>query len=105
VFQSNTAGSLPTAGNWGCESSTQTSKYVEKVETDDYGAVRVTATGIATDVDGKFVTLIPLTSAGATPTGGSAVYKWTCGNTASAGSSAFVTTIPVKYLPGSCRGL
>ena len=106
VFQSNTAGSLPTAGNWGCEASTATSKYVAKIETDNNGAVQVTATGIdATNIDGKFVTLIPLTSANATPVGGAAVYKWACGNTGVVGSSAFVTTIPTKFLPGSCRGL
>ncbi|WP_137891700.1 pilin [Ramlibacter sp. 2FC] len=106
VFQSNSAGSLPVANDWGCESSTASSKYVAKVETDANGAVRVTATGIdATNIDGKFVTLVPLDSANATPTGGSAVFKWVCGNTTAAGTSAFVTTVPSKYLPGSCRGL
>ncbi len=106
VFQSNSAGSLPAAGNWGCESSTSTSKYVKAVETDAYGAVRVQATGIdPTNIDDKYVSLIPLTSANASPTGGSAVFKWVCGNTATQGSSAFVTTVSTKFLPGSCRGL
>jgi len=106
VFQSNSAGSLPTAGNWGCESSTATSKYVKAVETDDNGAVRVQATGIdPTNIDDKYVSLIPLDNADKTPTGGTAVYKWTCGNTVKAGTSAFLTTIPSKFLPGSCRGL
>ena len=106
VFQSNSAGSLPVAGAWGCESSTSTSKYVKAIETDAAGAVRVTAQNIdATNIDNKFVSLVPLDSANASPTGGSAVYKWTCGNTAAVGSSSFVTTVASKYLPGSCRGL
>ena len=104
VFQSAT-GSLPTAGNWGCESASQTSRYVLSVATDGNGAVRVRATGIdATNIDNKYVSLIPLTSANATPTAGSQVYKWVCGNTAAVGTSAFVTDIPTKFLPGSCRG-
>ena len=105
VFQSNTAGSLPTAGNWGCESASATSKYVKEIATDNNGAVRVQAQNIASDVDNLYVTLIPLDQAGATPVGGAAVFKWACGNTSAVGSSAFVTTIPTKFLPGSCRGL
>jgi type IV pilus assembly protein PilA len=106
VFQSSSAGSLPTAGNWGCESSTSTSKYVTSVETDQYGAVRVKAQGIdPTNIDGKFVTLIPADASNATPTAGTAVNRWVCGNTTAVGSSAFVTTVPAKFLPGSCRGL
>jgi type IV pilus assembly protein PilA len=103
VFQSAT--SLPIANEWGCETSTTSSKYVTKVETDQYGAVRVTAQGIdGADIDGKFVSLVPLTSAGATPTAGAQVYQWICGNTGTKGTSAFVTTVKTKFLPGSCRG-
>src|SRR6478735_2998677 len=46
VYQSNSAASLPTAGNWGCESSTATSKYVARVDTDLAGGVLVTVQGI-----------------------------------------------------------
>ena len=103
VFQSAT--SLAAANAWGCESSTQSSKYVSKVETDGFGAVQVTATGIdATNIDTKTVSLIPLTSTGTTPAAGSQVYQWVCGNTTTKGSSSFVTSVPTKYLPGSCRG-
>lgn len=104
VFQSAT--SLPSAGNWGCETSTASSKYVAKVETDGNGAVQVTVgTGIdSADADGKTVSLIPLTSAGATPTVGAQVYQWICGNQSTRGSSAYVTTVKPKLLPGSCRG-
>jgi type IV pilus assembly protein PilA len=106
VFQTNSAGSLPTAGNWGCESSTSTSKFVTAVATDEFGAIRVTAQGIdSANIDGRFVSLVPLDSAGAAPVGGAAIYQWACGNTAAAGSSAFVTTVASKFLPGSCRGL
>lgn len=104
VFQSATT--LPAGGAWGCESSVATSKYVSKIETDGNGAVQVTVgTGIDTaNVDGKVLSLVPLSSAGATPAIGDAVYQWVCGNAAAKGTSAYVTTIPQKYLPGSCRG-
>ncbi|MBU4518219.1 MAG: pilin, partial [Gammaproteobacteria bacterium] len=93
VFQSTT-GTLPTAGNWGCESSTASSKYVAAVATDANGAIQVTAQGIdATNIDGKFVSLVPLTSTSTTPAAGDAVFQWACGNTAAVGSSTFVTTV------------
>ncbi|WP_147174752.1 pilin [Pseudomonas sp. AG1028] len=99
AVQSSTT--LPTAGNWGCESASATSKYVAKVETTNAGRVDVTVgTGINSDVDGKVLTLIPSSSATAVtaPTAGGAINRWICG------SSANGTTIPAKYLPGSCRG-
>ena len=98
VIQS--ASSLPAAGAWGCESASQTSKYVASVATDTAGMVTVTAgSGIdPTNVDGKVLTLKPLTSANAAPAAGTAVYTWRCG------SSTDGTTILQKYLPGSCRG-
>ena len=103
VFQ--TATTLPAANSWGCESSTASSKFVTKVETDVLGAIRVTAQGIdATNIDGKFVSLIPTDSARAAVAAGAQVYQWVCGNTAAVATSAFVTTVPTKYLPGSCRG-
>ena len=104
VFQ--TATTLPVANSWGCEASTQSSKYVKLLETDANGAVRVTSstTGIGTGVDGLYLSLIPVTSARATPAAGAQVYEWVCGNQAGVGTSTFVTTILPKYLPGSCRG-
>src|SRR5437763_655224 len=41
VIQS--ASTLPTAGNWGCEASTPTSQYVAKIETDGTGRILVTS--------------------------------------------------------------
>ena len=40
-------GSLPSAGQWGCESASSTSKYVASIATSDGGKVRVTAQGLA----------------------------------------------------------
>jgi len=105
VYQTNSAASLPTAGNWGCESSTASSKYVAKVETDDTGAVRVTAQGIGDSlIDGKFVTLVPVAAANAAITTSAPLFGWVCGNSAAVGGSAYVTTVNSKFLPGSCRG-
>jgi type IV pilus assembly protein PilA len=106
VYQTNSAGSLPTAGNWGCETSAPTSNYVKLIETDDFGGVRVTAQGIdATNIDGKFVTLIPVASGNAAITATAPLFGWVCGNTTAVGGSAYVTTVLPKFLPGSCRGL
>jgi len=103
VYQ--TANALPAANAWGCESATASSKYVAVVETDAQGAIRVTTqgTGDAT-IDGKFVSLIPTNSALGAPLAGQQIYEWKCGNTAAVAGSAFVTTVPTKFLPGSCRG-
>ncbi len=102
VYQSGSASAAPGAGGWGCE-ATAPSKYVALMTTDADGLIKVTATntGDAT-IDGKFVTLRPLTSAGAVMTFsgmvGTAVGTWRCGN------SGDGTTVPTKFLPGSCRG-
>ncbi len=101
VYQSATSTTLPAAGSWGCEATTASSKYVASVATDGVGAITVTAqnTGDAT-IDTKKITLTPYadnTTAMAATNIGSAVYKWVCGPASSNG-------IPVKFLPGSCRG-
>jgi type IV pilus assembly protein PilA len=88
-----------TANNWGCESSTATSKYVASIKTDVNGVVTVTSTNIGTGADGD-VTLIPVQSDGTTTMSyngtSQTIFKWTCGGTG--------TTITAKFLPGSCRG-
>ena len=100
VYQ--TASTTIGVNGWGCESSTQTSKYVAKVETDPNGVVTVKAgSGIdAAGVDGKVLTLIPTNATGAaltySATNVQQVGGWKCGGTG--------TTILAKYLPGSCRG-
>jgi len=107
VYQSSSAGSLPTAGNWGCESSTASSKYVAKIVTDAAGGISVEAANFGdAAIDGKTVSLVPTDTAGTgSPTAGSTVSRWVCGNTAAIGSSTATTTVAAKFLPGSCRGL
>jgi len=99
IYQSATT--APGANAWGCESSVATSKYVAAVATDAAGAVTVTASSAFnnTDINGKNVTLIPFkdaTNAMVAADVGSAIFQWKCGGTG--------TTIPAKFLPGSCRG-
>ena len=98
VYQS--AGvSVPTANNWGCESASQTSKYVASVVTDATGKITVSVQpgsipGVTTGV-----VLTPYSSDTAAMTGdadaGKQVFKWVCAPT---------DTTQAKYLPGSCRG-
>ena len=90
--QTAQSGSLPTAGNWGCESSTATSKYVTKVQTNSNGAISVlAATTINTNIPGTAaVILAPSVAAAA----GVPIQAWLCGPN---------STMPAKYLPGSCR--
>ncbi|AYQ27904.1 MULTISPECIES: pilin [unclassified Polaromonas] len=100
VIQSSST--LPTAGNWGCETASATSQYVASIETTDAGLITVTSQNIKNDtanaVGGK-VTLKPVAdAAGAAVAPGGTVYKWICGLPADG------TTIAAKFLPGSCRG-
>jgi type IV pilus assembly protein PilA len=91
-----TGGTPPGANNWGCEGVT--SKYVSALSTDDNGVITATVTGINTDVNGKFVTLIPTIGGAPATTAdyGKGVNGWICGGTG--------TDLTLKYLPGSCRG-
>ena len=104
VYQSGPA-TLPVADSWGCEilTASQQTKYVAAVHTTANGAVAATVQAISTVVNGSVVTLVPLASAG-TPatasTGSQTLFGWQCGSA----SSTPPTTVPAKYLPGSCRG-
>ena len=105
VFQSNNAASLPTAGNWGCESSTPTSKYVKKIDTDANGGIIVTVQGFGdTTLDDTTVSLVPTAASKAAITATAPLSEWVCGNRAVLNGGTAVTTTPSKYLPGSCRG-
>ena len=105
VYQTNSATSLPTAGGWGCESSTATSKYVASVATDANGGVIITARGIGdTAIDTKTVSLVPTGAAGAAITSSIPLSQWVCGNTTVVNGGTALTTVPAKFLPGSCRG-
>ena len=103
VYQSGPT-TAPAPDGWGCEITTasQQTKYVSAVHTDANGVVKATVQGISTVVNTSVVTLLPLSTA-TTPstfTAGSSqtLYGWRCGN------STDGTTVPTKYLPGSCRG-
>ena len=103
VIQSNSTATLPTAGNWGCESASQTTKYVGSVATDDAGVITVTApatSNIDATVDGKAISMTPYKTDTAVITSTDVrvtVFKWVCG-------PASANAMPLKYLPGSCRG-
>jgi type IV pilus assembly protein PilA len=96
------SGTLPGAGDWGCEAGAG-SKYVTSVATDANGVVTVTANELnltALTAATNTLTLIPYSSDTEPLDGaedaGATVFKWVCGGEG--------TTIPAKYLPGSCRG-
>jgi type IV pilus assembly protein PilA len=103
------AATLPGPGQWGCESRIAAthpiSKYVEKIETNGAGDIRVqvnantTTPAINADLAGKFVILKPWADAAGTTavTVGSAIARWDCGP--QTGQSPDIS----KYLPGSCR--
>ena len=110
VYQSNNAGSLPTAGNWGCESSTATSKYVAQVNTDANGGIIVTAQGFndagsVDQIDTRTVSLVPTAAGGAAIGPAAPLSAWVCGNRTALNGGTAVTTVPAKFLPGSCRGV
>lgn len=102
------AGTLPAAGAFGCETTVAggPSKYVTSIATDAQGAILVTVQGIdATNIDTKTISLVPVGNAAqAAVTIGTAPYAWVCGNAAAVAGSAFVTSVPSKFLPASCRG-
>jgi len=103
VYQSGSVTAI-TAGGWGCEVTTQSSKYVASVNTSATGGITVTAAGFNdTAIDGKTIDLLPYhdntvaKNPATTNHMGSPVYKWLCGPGAT-------NPMPAKFLPGSCRG-
>jgi type IV pilus assembly protein PilA len=100
VYQSGS--SAPGPNNWGCEiSAGNGSKYLNFITTDANGVVTAGVQSISTSVDGSLVTLQPLATATTAATYASSVqplFGWRCGSTTDG------TTVPLKYLPGSCRG-
>ena len=92
--------STVSAGNWGCESATPTSKYVAMISTSAVGQIAVQVQGIDPSVNGGVVILQPLDSGGtllaAASIGSTSVAQWQCG----AGTTN--QTALLKVLPGSC---
>jgi type IV pilus assembly protein PilA len=99
VYQTSSTSGGPGAGNWGCESTSSSSKYVASVATSSDGAVTVTGQGFnEPSIDGKTMTLTPysdaaLTTAMVATTMPATVAGWKC----AAG------TMNKLYLPGSCK--
>src|SRR5262249_40120858 len=100
VYQSGPS-NAPGINGWGCEvGATQSTKYVAGISTDANGVVTATVQSISTSVNNSLVTLTPMSDA-TNPmvfTAGSSgtLWGWKCGGTG--------TSVPLKYLPGSCRG-
>jgi type IV pilus assembly protein PilA len=97
VYQ--TASSGPGANNWGCESASQSSKYVGSVTTDVNGVVTVTsssASDLPATVQSKTITLTPTNATGTALTTSSIP-------TQVASFKCAPGTMPSKYLPGSCK--
>ena len=102
TVQSAVGNTLPAANEWGCESSTASTKYVASIETTDSGKVIITTQGIP-GAEGV-VTMQPMIGPNAAnvltnSSVGAVVYGWRCGDDTTDG-----TTVDPKYLPGSCRG-
>jgi type IV pilus assembly protein PilA len=100
VYQSATASAAPAANAWGCESASQSSKYVSSIVTDVNGLITVTvAAGIDAAATGLKVSMQPQKQTGAKYTSAdipAQVYQWACGT--QAGDAALN-----KWLPGSCK--
>jgi len=100
VYQSATSATAPSAGGWGCESSSSTSKYVKSIATNANGGVKVMAQGFSDNaIDDKSVILSPRDKDAADLTTASIptqVNQWACGTTTADASL-------LKFLPGSCK--
>ena len=102
VYQSG--GAAPVANGWGCEiGGTTATKYVGAINTDVNGVVTAVVQSISTSVNGSQVQLLPLAPPGpgtaAVYTAGNSqtLFGWKCGPSGTNG-------VPIKFLPGSCRG-
>ena len=99
VYQAASSNPFPSGGQFGCESSASSSKYVASIATDNAGIITATSQNIGGGADGK-ITLTPYIGASAAAgaaDAGKQITTWKCGPAASGG-------VPAKYLPGSCRG-
>ncbi len=91
AVQSST-GSLPTAGNWGCEvaAASAPSTYVDSISVSDAAVITVVARNITGVPAGATITLTPAAGSNIVP--GGVIGGWTCAG-----------TIPANYRPGSCK--
>lgn len=100
------ADTLPGPGQWGCESTVANalpvSKYVDEIQTNGIGEIRVIVNRITPDANGKAIILKPWADAAGTvaPLAGSAISRWDCGP-----DPANAAPPIDKFLPGSCRAV
>ena len=99
VTQTTTLAALPST--WGCESTTELSKYVASVATTNLGVVTVTTQGFSDVlIDAMTIDMVPYSDNGtvlASTDVGISIYKWVC-------KPGATNPVPLQYLPGSCRG-
>ena len=96
--------SSPGVNGWGCESASQSTKYVASVATDANGVITVTSSNDAglpsgaTGAQGKTIALTPIsaTNAPLSYAANTIVAGFKCGPGAT-------NPMPSKYLPGSCK--
>jgi type IV pilus assembly protein PilA len=86
------SGSLPAAGAWGCE-ATAPSRYVQSVETDASGAVRVQTSVVP---EGAIILKPFGTNNQAITASSGSIARWDCG-------PASADEALIKALPSSCR--
>jgi type IV pilus assembly protein PilA len=97
-----TGSDIPAISSWGCEAEKPT-KFVERIEVQDEGKVRLT---LSNEIgDGRlalyYITLMPLNAAGNPMQEsdlGTPVRRWRCG------SAVDGTDVKPELLPGTCRG-
>ena len=101
VYQTSSVTGGPGANNWGCETTTQSSKYVNSVVTDLNGVITVTLVTSAElqGASAQALTLTPMQSNGTTPLVAATNIPTQVGNF----KCAPVGTAISKYLPGSCK--
>jgi type IV pilus assembly protein PilA len=98
VYQTGTA--TIAAGGWGCETASQSSKYVASVLTDANGVITVTASN-ATDLKGAAGMQVKLTPTDAAGT--ALTYTAGAGVQVAAFKCQPVVAAMAKWLPGSCK--
>jgi type IV pilus assembly protein PilA len=91
--------SAPHAGGWGCEGAGGATTYAGGVQTSADGVIRIAISNLDTNMNGKYVYLVPARSDGSTALNttsdlGSGVRAWICGSDLSYVRNA---------LPSSCR--
>lgn len=99
VMQAAVGTSLPQAGQWGCESSVEKTKFVANITTTGAGKITVSIQNIP-GASGN-LTMVPVKSDGSAFTAadiGNVVYTWRCGLQGDG------TSIDRNFLPSSCRG-